>query len=73
MTNNHNVELDTAGFNSQLLRLTCYTCNETLIKAPYMNWNQWNDAVIDFNLNHLSKIIEDHLAELIRRKNDRKV
>lgn len=51
---NHEVALDTAGAGGWP-RLTCYTCNNTCLKAPYMSCLNWSRAVANFLMDHPPK------------------
>lgn len=53
-TNKHNVDLDSAGWAGRA-RLTCYTCNVTCLKQPYMNREQWAEKVREFCEAHPSE------------------
>ena len=48
---NHEVEIDTAGWNNRT-RLTCHTHEVTLIRQPYMSRLGWIDRVRQFTENH---------------------
>ena len=56
---NHDTEIDGAGWSGRD-RLTCHRCNKTLIKQPYMNRQDWLEAVKDFAAAHPSSIITDY-------------
>jgi hypothetical protein len=48
----HVVEVDGAGFNENLLRLTCYTCGNTCLRQPYMTAKQWQEKAGAFEAVH---------------------
>jgi len=51
MDNDHDVELDTAGWGNRP-RLTCHTHGVTLVRQPYMDRDGWIDRVRRFTENH---------------------
>ncbi len=55
----YDTELDEAGWNSRP-RLTCHTCNETLIRQLYMTFLQWGVKVVEFAANHPSKTTKSY-------------
>lgn len=51
----HDVERDYAGFNQNIPRLTCYTCDATLLYKTWMRADEWAKAVADFRVAHPSE------------------
>lgn len=47
----HFVEEDTAGFSNHR-RLTCYPCQVTIIRQPYMNDERWRNELLKFKRKH---------------------
>ncbi|MDP3954501.1 MAG: hypothetical protein Q8Q06_03750 [bacterium] len=57
-TKDHNVAIDRVGlFN--LTRLTCYTCEKTLVAQPHMSVSEWDWAKSNFFTEHPCKNPKD--------------
>lgn len=69
--NEHNVELDGAGWAGRA-RLTCYSCNVTCLKQPYMNREMWTEKVRKFCEDHPSEnaIVTSYCETLIITVNE---
>lgn len=50
----HRVEVDYVGFANRQ-RFTCYTCGVTLLRQPYMGFEDWKERVRDFHEKHPQK------------------
>ena len=48
----HDVDTDYAGFNYNMERLTCFTCQETLLRQPYMTDAMWEQLKATFLRSH---------------------
>ena len=63
MNKEHDVEYDYAGF-SMRPRLTCHTCEKTLLKQPYMSLKEWSIKVMEFSDKHPSEVSRIHSDRL---------
>ncbi len=59
----HDTKLDGAGFNNRT-RLTCYTCNQTCLKQPYITQEIWTEKVNKFVTAHPSENAVSYQTQL---------
>lgn len=61
----HEILIDRAGF-SMFPRICCLSCDETIIKQPYMRMADWLKAVQEFYNKHSDRELEEYLNETQR-------
>lgn len=48
----HNVEIDYVGFNNDRMRITCHTCEVTVVYPIFMTRADWQEFVERFQEEH---------------------